>query len=265
MMAALLCLFTATTTPSGMENATPKQIVVIAHRGTHEHLPENTVQAVRGAVAFGVDYVEVDIRQTRDGKFVNFHDGTVDRKTNGTGAVRDLTLAELLALDAGSYRGSEHAGARIATADESFGILDSAGIGAYVDVKDAPADSIVALLRRHGLVERSAIYGNPDLLAEIMSIEPTAVLMPELPRDPTKLPVLVDRLRPAVIAISNFERITEENVAACHAAGAVVWVDIMARDTPEGWAHAISCGVDGIQTDRPDALIDWLREQGLRR
>lgn len=264
MMAALLCLLTATTA-SSMENATPKQIVVIAHRGAHEHLPENTVQAVRGAVAFGVDYVEIDIRQTSDGKFVNFHDGTVDRKTNGTGAVRDHTLAELLALDAGSYRGPEHTGARIATADESFGILDSAGVGAYVDVKDAPADSVVALLRRHGLVERSAIYGNPDLLAEIMSIEPSAVLMPELPRDPTKLPELADRLRPAVIAISNFDRITEENVAACHAVGAVVWVDIMARDTPEGWAHAVMCGIDGIQTDRPDALIAWLRKHELRR
>jgi glycerophosphoryl diester phosphodiesterase len=78
---------------------------IIAHRGAHRgrsgQLPENTLAAFRKAVDLGADRLELDVQMTRDGELVVIHDETVDRTTNGTGRVADLTLAEIRALDAG--------------------------------------------------------------------------------------------------------------------------------------------------------------------
>ncbi|MCK4516014.1 MAG: glycerophosphodiester phosphodiesterase, partial [Spirochaetaceae bacterium] len=80
---------------------TDNQWQVIAHRGGRQLRPENTLIAFRNAVELGVDALELDVHSTRDGTLVVIHDGTVDRTTNGTGAVSDLTIEEIIALDAG--------------------------------------------------------------------------------------------------------------------------------------------------------------------
>src|SRR5580658_7077215 len=76
-------------------------IAVIAHRAGRNGTPENTLSAIRNAIELGVDYVELDIRATKDGQLVIMHDGTVDRTTNGKGAVKDLDLDTIRTLDAG--------------------------------------------------------------------------------------------------------------------------------------------------------------------
>ncbi len=75
---------------------------VIGHRGNCAHAPENTLESFRQAVALGVDALEFDVRRTRDGAIVVFHDATVARTTGGAGEVAALTLAELRAFDAGA-------------------------------------------------------------------------------------------------------------------------------------------------------------------
>lgn len=78
----------------------PDKFLVIAHRGGRSLGPENTLYTFRQAVDLGVDVLEMDVHRTRDGKLVVLHDSTVDRTTNGTGAVDGYTLAELKKLDA---------------------------------------------------------------------------------------------------------------------------------------------------------------------
>ncbi|MYK99802.1 MAG: glycerophosphodiester phosphodiesterase, partial [Gemmatimonadetes bacterium] len=72
----------------------------VAHRGASGNSPENTLRAFEMALEIGVDEIELDLRSTRDGHLVVMHDDTVDRTTDGTGAIGDLTLAEIRALDA---------------------------------------------------------------------------------------------------------------------------------------------------------------------
>ena len=74
---------------------------VIAHRGASYFEPENTLRSFRRAVEMGADRVEVDVRLSKDNKLVVIHDPRVDRTTNGTGRVKDMTLQELKSLDAG--------------------------------------------------------------------------------------------------------------------------------------------------------------------
>ena len=82
-----------------------KNIWVAAHRGWSKKYPENTLLAFKEAIALGVDQLETDVHMTKDGELVLIHDKTVDRTTNGTGAVKDMTLEQLKALDAGGWKG----------------------------------------------------------------------------------------------------------------------------------------------------------------
>lgn len=86
---------------------------IIAHRGASAHAPENTLKAFQMALEQGADGIELDVMLTKDGRLVVIHDDTVDRTTNGTGKVREMTLAELKALDFGQ-------GEPIPTLDEVF-------------------------------------------------------------------------------------------------------------------------------------------------
>ncbi|KAA3440664.1 glycerophosphodiester phosphodiesterase [Rufibacter hautae] len=92
-----------------------RRVQVIAHRGAAGLAPENTLAAVKKGLETQADFIEIDVHQSKDGEVVVIHDPTVDRTTNGTGRVADLTLAELKKLDAGIKLDSAFAGERIPT------------------------------------------------------------------------------------------------------------------------------------------------------
>lgn len=100
-----------------MTAKTPKPLVV-AHRGDLEHFPENTLSAFESAIDLGADAIELDVFLTKDGELVVVHDHILERTTNGTGYVGDLTLSELRRLDAGSWFGERFRGERIPTLGE---------------------------------------------------------------------------------------------------------------------------------------------------
>jgi glycerophosphoryl diester phosphodiesterase len=261
-----ICVAGCAVERSPRDHASPggRHIVVVAHRGAHQSCPENTIFAVEQAIALGVDYVEIDMRQTNDGAFVSLHNETVDARTNGHGRARDLTLTELRALDAGGKFSAAYAGATIPTVDEVLARM-TGRVGAYVDVKDAPPESVVTLLTRHGMLESSIIYAHPEELAEMLQLEPRVQPLPEYPGTPEAWNSLAATIRTQTVAVSPLRNLSAEAVAACHSRGAKVIADIMADDTPAGWQRALDFGVDGLQTDRPAELLPHLRARGLRR
>jgi glycerophosphoryl diester phosphodiesterase len=103
--------------------------MVIAHRGDSAHRPENTLASFASAVELGVEMVELDVQVTRDGHVVVIHDATVDRTTNGQGAVAEMTLAELRRLSAGYPErfGDAYAGERIPTLAEVMSLMRGRG------------------------------------------------------------------------------------------------------------------------------------------
>ena len=109
-----------------------KNIYVAAHRGWKSKYPENTMEAFKAALTLDVDQLETDVRITRDGELVLIHDATVDRTTNGSGKVCELTLAELKALDAGN-------GSKIPTLTELMELVkDHPTITLDIDLKEYP-------------------------------------------------------------------------------------------------------------------------------
>ncbi len=100
--------------------------IIIAHRGLDETYPENTLTAFKAALEKGMA-IEIDVRGTKDDELIVLHDETVDRTTDGEGRVDQMTLAEIKALDAGSWRGEEFAGERIPTLMETFDVVKEYG------------------------------------------------------------------------------------------------------------------------------------------
>ena len=114
----------------------PGQVgVVIAHRGDSLATPENTMPAFLSSISRGANYLELDVRLSKDGVPVVIHDRTVDRTTDGTGAVSQLTAAQLRALDAGSWFSDSYASTRIPTLAEVLDLVSGTRVSAVIEYK----------------------------------------------------------------------------------------------------------------------------------
>jgi len=136
--------------------------LIIAHRGDSAHRPENTLASFASALEVGADIVELDVQLTKDGGVAVIHDATVDRTTDGSGRVADLTLQQLRGLSAGypSRFGTNYAGERVPTLPEVLAFLKGRA-RALIEIKreavsDDAAGGIEALtveaIRRAGMI-----------------------------------------------------------------------------------------------------------------
>ena len=124
----------------------PNARPIVAHRGASGEAPENTLLAFERGLELGADAFECDVRLSSDGIPVVIHDQTLDRTTDGTGAVNNLTAKDLALLDAGSGQG-------ISSVEQ---VLESfAEIPIIIEVKEIPAARPLAeVIRRHGAKDR---------------------------------------------------------------------------------------------------------------
>ncbi len=129
------------TTGSLMIEPTDK-VAVIAHRGASAYAPENTLAAFELADQMDADWYELDCLLAKDGAVVVSHDNDVDRCTDGTGLITEMTLAELKALDAGSWKDPKFSGERLPTLGESLAMAKDR-IGVYVEIKSVADDGPV--------------------------------------------------------------------------------------------------------------------------
>jgi glycerophosphoryl diester phosphodiesterase len=230
-------------------------IAVIAHRGEHLHHSENTLPAYQAASDAGADFIEVDVRTTSDGKLVIMHDATVDSQTNGKGAVKDMTFAQIRALDV-------H-GSKVPTFDE---VLDLARgkIGVYVDSKQVSAAEMIAAVERYDMQDRIVVYGGYQYLKDVAALRPKIKVMPEAV-SAAFCRKLIGEFHPKVIAFDARD-FTDEIIALAKDAKADIYVDRFGdADTPAFWQDAIDRGATGIQTNKPAELVAYLRSRGYHQ
>lgn len=148
---------------------------LVAHRGASAVAPENTLSAFHAAIEAGADAIELDVQASADGQLVVVHDSTLDRTTDGTGAVFETDGATIATLDAGSWFSPDHAGERVPTLDEVLGL---GGIGFEVELKGYGADflaGVLAAVAAAGVLDRVEFTGwNLPLLALLKRLEPSA-------------------------------------------------------------------------------------------
>ena len=116
-----------------------KKIILAAHRGDRAHAPENTLPAYKAAIALGVDGLEVDLHTSLDGVTFMMHDHSFDRTTNGSGPTHEKRWEEIAALDAGAWYGSEFAGTRVPSLEETLQLAaDTPELWVNWELKDYP-------------------------------------------------------------------------------------------------------------------------------
>ena len=156
--------------------------LIYGHRGASGHAPENTLEAFRLAMDMGADGFELDVHLSKDGELVVIHDESVDRTTNGTGLVRELTLAQMKELDA--CNGMEkYRGAKIPTLGEVFDLIRDTHHIVNVEVKGDDwfypqiEEKCLALAKEKGL-ENRVIYSsfNHYTLMRLRELKPDAKL-----------------------------------------------------------------------------------------
>lgn len=241
----------------------------IAHRGASSYAPENTFAAYDKALAMGVNHVELDVHLTHDDQIVVIHDDTVDRTTDGQGRVADFTLAELRALDAGSWFSSEYKNERIHSLGETLERYKGR-LHFHIEIKqreimDKLAERTIDMVRGYGLTDSVTITSfRKEWLEEAVAYDstlPKGWLVPmgnvpwddsiieqskELgltqicPRADLTTPELVDRLH------------TEGFGVRCHG---LYNEDLM--------RHAVDVGADGATVNFPDKMVEYLKSKDI--
>lgn len=152
----------------------------VAHRGYSTEAPENTLAAYRLAKKKGFNCVECDVSFTSDGRAVLLHDSTVDRTSNGTGNIKEMTFDEVRALDFGSWKSAAYEGEQIPTFEEFILLCKRLGLHPYIELKDgteAQIKGLVNTVKRYGMKGKVTwISFVADFLWWVQSVDPKARL-----------------------------------------------------------------------------------------
>ena len=244
--------------------------VIAAHRGAAELAPENTMWAYRYAIAYGVEMIEVDIQQLRDGRFVSFHDERVDEKTDGSGRIADMNYEETRKLnvaDNEKWKGSKYDPSRMPALEQVLSLARKTNTGVYFDITESVTDltGLARLAAEYGVVERSAFLTYDPARGEVIkAAEPRAELMLSKPDELTSPEALYGFTERYRWFGSNVTGYTPEQVAAIHDGCGLVIPNVyqgFVSGTEAGdLRHALAIGADAAQVDNPDVAADVLDE-----
>lgn len=252
--------------------------LVFAHQGAENLWPSNTMFAFQHAAAMGVDVLDTDMHMTKDGALVLMHDETVDRTTDGAGAIRDLTLDEVRQLDAG-YRFSTDdgntypyraQGLTVPTLEELFTAFPNKRFGIEIKQTEpvATAQRFCAVIRQYNMQDKVLVSSFRQQNMDAFRAE-----CPEVATSATENEVrlfyvlfrlgLSDLLTPVYNSLQVPEEsggihlLTPRFVAAAHRRGLAVqpWT----INETEDLKRILALGVDGINTDNPDRLFALLK------
>lgn len=235
--------------------------VIFAHRGASAHAPENTLAAFELALEQQADAIELDVKLSSDGYVVVHHDATVDRTTNGKGRVKDLSLAELKGLDAGSSFSEKFHGENIPTLEEVF---ETVGQRTFINVeltnyktpRDHLVETVCMLVKKHKMQKRvifSSFFAS--------NLSKARSYLPDVPRGLLALNGLLGAwARSFGFAFGKYDAlhpflkdVSQQQASRVHRLNrrVHVWTVNDERDM----RRLFSWGVDGIFTDDPQLAL----------
>ena len=245
---------------------TDNKIVAVGHRGAKKFAPENTIAAHEVAFALGARAIEFDVRCTRDGHFVLMHDATVNRTTDGTGRVKDLTLAQIRALDAGIRKGPEFVGEKVPTLREALRNVNGRFV-VDIDFKGGPENSaqiLADVLEEEGFSSGQlvTIFARRHHFRLLNPLCPQYALRPHY-ISPRKTRFLANALPLEVMGLRRLS-FSQKAARSITSSNLHLFCNVMGRyDNEKGFDDAIKAGARFIQTDNLDLLIPYLEKRGL--
>ena len=227
------------------------------HRGNPDEFPENTLASFRSAIELGVDLIELDVHRSEDGGLPVIHDHLLDRTTNGSGLVRDHTMAELKRFDAGSWKDPRFAGEPIPSLDEVLA-LAKGKVGVAIEIKNLPLpypgieDAVVQAVRGAGTVEDVVVISfDHRSIKRIAELEPqilTGVLEASRPVDILRVMDDAD----ADVFCPHWGSIEPETAEELHAAGKLIGVWTVDDAFSLAWSKALPA--NAIYTNKPRTI-----------
>jgi glycerophosphoryl diester phosphodiesterase len=222
--------------------------MIAFHRGANRYAPENTLKSISEAARLGADYIEIDIRTTRDNQHVLMHDSQLTRTTGSAVPVNGAGLNEMRKLSAGAWFNQASAQERVPTLDEGLKALGPKA-AVYLDAKAIDPVALANAIRTGDLFNRHVVYQSLEYCGKLKALEPRARLLPPLSS--------LDNLN-TVAAIKPFGVdarwgiLSSDMISQCHAKGILVFSDALGlNENIIQYRRAISWGIDCIQTDYP--------------
>lgn len=248
-LAALLAIVLLTSTVAAVE--------VVCHRGANEYAPENTYASSQMCIDWGVAYVEIDVRTSRDGVMYVIHDATVDRTTNGSGKVAELTSDEIDRLDAGSWFDPKFADQRIPRLDEYLRWIKGQA-KVYFDVKAADLERLIALVYETGLEDDCFFwFGNPLSALEFRRLDQRLALKVNVSQ-PDDVGRAVERYRANIVEVG-LNNVSTELVEACRAHGVKLMIYHPQKDAA-AFREVIRWQADMINLNHGDLFLEVQRQ-----
>ncbi|HEY9682573.1 MAG TPA: glycerophosphodiester phosphodiesterase family protein [Oculatellaceae cyanobacterium] len=243
----------------------PAKVKVFAHRGGRAHYPENTLVAFAGAMKAGVHGIELDVQRCASGELVVFHDVTLARTTNGQGRLADTTLDDLKKLSAGAWYRPEFESERVPTLLEVLDLVDGTVV-VNIEVKNCPVDYPGI---EDDLLQTIGHYKYPDQL--IISSFDHQLLKAVSEKSDLEVAILSAGVLHDISGYSaalnanfwhpEFELLRPDAVEEAHLIE--LKVNTWTVNGPDDWKQALEANVDGIITDDPDGLIEFLDQLTL--
>lgn len=246
-------------------NHHPSRPLILAHRGACFGAPENTMAAFRLAAEMGADGIELDVRLCKDDEAVVIHDSQIDKTTDGSGRLKDFTLAELQALDAGSWFGAEFTGERIPTLAQ---VLHELGPRLIFNIElktaslfsDGLEAEVVRLIEDTNMAHRTIVSSfSPMALWRVRRLN-RHISIGLLYSSDQPFDFYRRGLRSLVRPHSlhpRWDTIDEKAVTAAHRQGLRMYP--WTCNDLDALRRLIAWGIDGIITDRPDLMYDILQ------
>lgn len=231
----------------------------IAHRGYRAQYPENTLIAFQAALAIGVQMIELDVALSRDRKLIVIHDATLERTTNGKGAVVDHTLEQLKQLDAGGWFHPRFAGEKLPELSEVLDLADSRVL-INIEIKphayephhppDAVERQIMELITKRKITDRVLISSfDLSLLQHLAALE-KAPALGMISSNPADEQMLENCKQLHIVSWHpNHQILTPHQVKTMHAHDIRVFP--YNADTNEEIARVLQMDVDGVISSDP--------------
>lgn len=232
----------------------PRSFQVMEHRGAMKQAPENVRSSIDKAVESGFEWVEIDVRLTKDHRHVILHDEEVNKVTNGTGPIVELTLAEVKQLDAGAWFAPRFAGERILTLKECFDVARNR-INIYLDCKAIDPVMLAHEIMDAHMENQVIAYDKPENILVIQKESKGKVATmtkwhPDFGREewlakihPDAVEINANEITPEICQFFHHQKITVQ--------AQVLWES----DKPEVWDAMLVAGVDWLQTDCAEDII----------
>lgn len=248
---------------AGRSSTVVRQVWVIAHRGASGHAPENTLAAFRLAAKMGAQFIETDLRLTRDGHVIAIHDATVNRTSNGRGRVSRMSLAKIRELDAGGYLAGDKRSSpceRVPTLEEILELARDARIGCYLELKSLAGQGlegkVIRAVRAAKMSSRTVIISFHSAILRIVRDLDASIVTGLIVAKPTARSIALAQRIGARQFLPRGDRVTPALLAKAQDAGlgVVAWT----VNDPASMRRLIAAGVQGIITNYPDRLAPLL-------